>query len=68
MSSVYVDEPRILEALQDNIRQEMAATRPEKLQKVMENDEERARYGIRSEDDCLRVIIYKKKSERMYKV
>ncbi|XP_018315542.1 uncharacterized protein [Mycetomoellerius zeteki] len=41
-SKVYVNKPRTLEALKDNIRREMAAIEPETLQKVMENAEKRA--------------------------
>ena len=58
-SKVYVNKPRTVEELKDNIREEIAAIPAEMLAKTMENAAKRAQYVINARGDHLRDIIFK---------
>ena len=59
MSKVYVNKPRTVEELKDNIREEIAAIPAEMLAKAMENAAKRAQYVINARGGHLRDIIFK---------
>ena len=58
-SKVYVNKPRTLEDLKDNIREEIAAIPAEMLAKTMENAAKRAQYAINARGGHLKDIIFK---------
>ncbi|XP_037731463.1 uncharacterized protein LOC119562373 [Drosophila subpulchrella] len=58
-SKVYVNRPRTLEELKDNIREEIAAIPAEMLAKTMENAAKRAQYAINARGGHLKDIIFK---------
>ena len=59
MSKVYVNKPRTVEELKDNIREEIAAVPAEMLAKTMENAAKRAQNVINARGDHLRDNIFK---------
>ena len=58
-SKVYVNKPRTVEELKDNIREEIAAIPAEMLAKTMENAAKRAQNAINARGGHLRDIIFK---------
>ena len=55
----YVNKPRIVEELKDNIREEIAAIPAEMLAKTMENAAKRAQNAINARGGHLRDTIFK---------
>ena len=58
-SKDYVNKPRTVEELNDNIREEIAAILAEMLAKTMENAANRAQNAINARGSHLREIIFK---------
>ena len=62
----FVNKPRTVEELKDNIREEIAAIPAEMLAKTMENAAKRAQYAINARGDHLRDIIFKNWCKQIY--
>ena len=65
-SKVYVNKPRTVEELKDNIHEEIAAIPAEMLGKTMENATKRAQNGINARGGHLRDIIFKNWCKQIY--
>ena len=65
-SKVYVNKPRIVAELKDNIREEIAAIPTEMLAKTMENAAKRAQNAINARGGHLRDIIFKNWCKQIY--